>query len=101
MIRRGSRSRISCWGRMRDKVVREVCCERPPAVLHPSFPRKRIPGDLRHGVGSRATTLGSRFQIGRAPSELQSLMRISYAVFCLKKQTKQTTKNNKTEIQHN
>src|SRR3546814_2556566 len=26
-------------------------------------------------------------QIGRAPSELQSLMRISYAVFCLKKKT--------------
>src|SRR3546814_4473609 len=25
------------------------------------------------------------FEIGRAPSELQSLMRISYAVFCLKK----------------
>src|SRR3546814_4750990 len=25
--------------------------------------------------------------IGRAPSELQSLMRISYAVFCLKKKT--------------
>src|SRR3546814_9018714 len=29
-------------------------------------------------------------QIGRAPSELQSLMRISYAVFCLKKTKKQT-----------
>src|SRR3546814_5834279 len=29
-------------------------------------------------------------------SELQSLMRISYAVFCLKKKTKQTTHNNKT-----
>src|SRR3546814_3101823 len=27
-------------------------------------------------------------------SELQSLMRISYAVFCLKKTTKDTTKNN-------
>src|SRR3546814_1742983 len=27
------------------------------------------------------------FKIGRAQSELQSLMRISYAVFCLKKQT--------------
>src|SRR3546814_8097324 len=27
-------------------------------------------------------------------SELQSLMRISYAVFCLKKKTKTTTKNN-------
>src|SRR3546814_9144809 len=28
-------------------------------------------------------------QIGRAHSELQSLMRISYAVFCLKKNTKE------------
>src|SRR3546814_7613389 len=32
-------------------------------------------------------------KIGRAPSELQSLMRISYAVFCLKKK-----KNNKQLI---
>src|SRR3546814_2783575 len=37
-------------------------------------------------------------EIGRAPSELQSLMRISYAVFCLKKKkneqtTKTTSKN--------
>src|SRR3546814_4789946 len=31
-------------------------------------------------------------KIGRAPSELQSLMRISYAVFCLKKK-KRTMKN--------
>src|SRR3546814_6395113 len=31
-------------------------------------------------------------EIGRAPSELQSLMRISYAVFCLKK--KNNDKNN-------
>src|SRR3546814_8645306 len=30
----------------------------------------------------------NRAEIGRAPSELQSLMRISYAVFCLKKKTK-------------
>src|SRR3546814_2796054 len=29
-------------------------------------------------------------EIGRAPSELQSLMRISYAVFCLKKKKTQT-----------
>src|SRR3546814_2616289 len=29
-------------------------------------------------------------EIGRAPSELQSLMRISYAVFCLKKKKKKT-----------
>src|SRR3546814_2108234 len=31
-----------------------------------------------------------RLEIGRAQSELQSLMRISYAVFCLKKKTKNT-----------
>src|SRR3546814_6891121 len=35
-----------------------------------------------------------RAQIGRAPSELQSLMRISYAVFCLKKQKKTHDSNN-------
>src|SRR3546814_4788118 len=35
------------------------------------------PHDLAH--------LAGRLEIGRAPSELQSLMRISYAVFCLKK----------------
>src|SRR3546814_7332327 len=31
------------------------------------------------------------------PSELQSLMRISYAVFCLKKKKTQKTENNNTE----
>src|SRR3546814_7316432 len=37
-----------------------------------------------------------RFNVRRSEehtSELQSLMRISYAVFCLKKKTKQTKKN--------
>src|SRR3546814_5208462 len=37
----------------------------------------RLSGRLRH-------------QIGRAHAELQSLMRISYAVFCLKKKKKST-----------
>src|SRR3546814_2190521 len=32
-------------------------------------------------------------------SELQSLMRISYAVFCLKKKKKMTKKNNQTDKQ--
>src|SRR3546814_4741933 len=34
-------------------------------------------------------------EIGRATSELQSLMRISYAVFCLKKKTTQNRTTNK------
>src|SRR3546814_10098810 len=37
-----------------------------------------------------------RQQIGRATSELQSLMRISYAVFCLKKKQKTTNYDKKT-----
>src|SRR3546814_13595716 len=34
-------------------------------------------------------------------SELQSLMRISYAVFCLKKKKKQTNENQYTTMLHN
>src|SRR3546814_1546796 len=37
-----------------------------------------------------ATKFREFLQIGRAPSELQSLMRISYAVFCLKKKKTNT-----------
>src|SRR3546814_7121695 len=33
-------------------------------------------------------------------SELQSLMRISYAVFCLKKKTKNNSKTNQTHSEH-
>src|SRR3546814_7935997 len=33
-------------------------------------------------------TISPKIEIGRATSELQSLMRISYAVFCLKKKNK-------------
>src|SRR3546814_9634088 len=46
----------------------------------------------QHGVGGRQP-------YGRSEehtSELQSLMRISYAVFCLKKKTQQKYTNNKT-----
>src|SRR3546814_8746615 len=39
-------------------------------------------------------------QIGRAHVELQSLMRISYAVFCLKKQPKKTTDQTPTKIKY-
>src|SRR3546814_6338003 len=38
---------------------------------------------LKNGMDARSNP-GSR-KIGRAPSELQSLMRITYAVFCLQK----------------
>src|SRR3546814_4165244 len=48
-------------------------------------------------VGARADERGVRSE--EHTSELQSLMRISYAVFCLKKKTKQTkTTNNNQAI---
>src|SRR3546814_8116360 len=43
----------------------------------------RVPGSIRSPAGP----LASKKKIGRHTSELQSLMRISYAVFCLKKKT--------------
>src|SRR3546814_8343045 len=39
------------------------------------------------GICAQAGTVPSRQEIGRAHVELPSLMRISYAVFCLKKTT--------------
>src|SRR3546814_6136598 len=40
-------------------------------------------------------------QIGRAQSELQSLMRISYAVFCLKKKKKPNTREQTLDDKYN
>src|SRR3546814_7308244 len=40
---------------------------------------------LAVGTGADAIVINDADEIGRAPSELQSLMRMSYALFCLKK----------------
>src|SRR3546814_1844633 len=60
----------------------------PIGVVHPSNP------SARNGIPRACAVLAHYLagfdyfdEIGRAPSELQSLMRISYAVFCLKKKT--------------
>src|SRR3546814_1600186 len=70
---------------------------------------RRLPavGDARRGA-RRPARLRAVLQAGLLPrqsrseehtSELQSLMRISYAVFCLKKKNQQTTTNRPTYIQ--
>src|SRR3546814_20647403 len=46
--------------------------------------------DRARAAGVRLQPACCSGQIGRATSELQSLMRISYAVFCLKKKNKCT-----------
>src|SRR3546814_9661568 len=52
----------------------------------------------RHEAADHRGKAAIIFEIGRAQSELQSLMRISYAVFCLKKK-KKTTKHKSTILQ--
>src|SRR3546814_10262001 len=51
------------------------------------------------GVGAQAALVGRAAEIGRAQSELQSLMRISYAVFCLKKKTNKNKQQTHANIQ--
>src|SRR3546814_9265556 len=63
------------------------------------FHRARCVGDHRHGERiplGHAIALGDDMAVvehrsEEHTSELQSLMRISYAVFCLKKKTRKTT----------
>src|SRR3546814_6471726 len=65
-------------------------------------PHSRAPDRRRQGEIRREDRQGARGQEGRRAgrseehtSELQSLMRISYAVFCLKKKTNVTTTQHK------
>src|SRR3546814_1873140 len=76
----------------------------PPRAHRRSVPRCRAQGS-RHRRGCVCcTSIGrSARRAGRSEehtSELQSLMRISYAVFCLKKKTKQKLTQTKNLTRH-
>src|SRR3546814_4191843 len=58
-------------------------------------PSELADAGLRHGSAGFAHRAGARRRSEEHTSELQSLMRISYAVFCLKKKTK-----NSSNIKH-
>src|SRR3546814_1292058 len=58
------------------------------SLLVPGFPA----GPILQASGSFRATTWNRSE--EHTSELQSLMRITYAVFCLKKKTKQNAKQN-------
>src|SRR3546814_20336139 len=77
-----------------------ICCHEGRLLLHPSFMPRNWPdsgfcptADARCRAGQRSLS-GSGFghRSEEHTSELQSLMRISYAVFCLKKKKKSKTR---------
>src|SRR3546814_2112169 len=89
--------------------------DRAPCISAVRLRRNRGPGrgshDLRHDIAGRRrggasprrprrllTRCGSRSE--EHTSELQSLMRISYAVFCLKKKKKNTTQRQDITTSH-
>src|SRR3546814_2284373 len=55
----------------------------------------------RSALLSRRRSKAARIRSEEHTSELQSLMRISYAVFCLKKKKKNTLVKKNTPIEHN
>src|SRR3546814_9255490 len=68
--------------------------------------RRRGMGDelqMGEGIGgevARGRFLREQFRSEEHTSELQSLMRISYAVFCLKKKTKKNTEHRSKKHHH-
>src|SRR3546814_4275767 len=61
-------------------------------------PARRLRPRRRRGAGARRGR--RRMRSEEHTSELQSLMSISYAVFCLKKKIKQTTRKTRDEHNH-
>src|SRR3546814_2118535 len=76
--------KFSCWWRWKGCATRK----RRPSSASPSG---------RYGRGCRA---GAECRSEEHTSELQSLMRTSYAVFCLKKQNHNYTEYELTPISH-
>src|SRR3546814_2269419 len=67
----------------------------PCGVFHRGIEEQAAEDDLAAGVGLAVQGSGAGFRSEEHTSELQSLMRISYAVFCLKKKSN-TNKTRKT-----
>src|SRR3546814_9283818 len=88
--------RLSLWQRPRRTLRREPCPDREDARGHPQLSSIWMQAPERPGSPRRCVrSAGEQDPPADLPrprseehtSELQSLMRISYAVFCLKKKT--------------
>src|SRR3546814_10537120 len=69
---------------------------RPPIAIDNTFLGPLWSKPLEHGADLSVYSL-TKYRSEEHTSELQSLMRISYAVFCLKKKKKKNTNNIATQ----
>src|SRR3546814_8834220 len=83
------------WNLTTSPASRAIAAKaRPTACKYPIAPEWA--GDSNAEGGSQPVSAGSPFRSEEHTSELQSLMRISYAVFCLKKKNTRTTTHDTT-----
>src|SRR3546814_9619863 len=71
------------------------------SCLRPARHRERLARGLWHHQGGRHAGRPHRRRSEEHTSELQSLMRISYAVFCLKKKKKSRKNTTKNQTEQN
>src|SRR3546814_10788683 len=69
-------------------------------MRHPVAATDAIIGAMSSGCREVGTTTSASRRSEEHTSELQSLMRISYAVFCLKKKTNKLKANTTTKTRH-
>src|SRR3546814_2109233 len=74
------------------------CTRTSPSAWAAASPRRSSSATTRYRAAHRATSSTPRSE--EHTSELQSLMRISYAVFCLKKKTKKIQWNRNVLTTH-
>src|SRR3546814_870090 len=85
-------------GKQEEGKNEQACRQRIEIGFHVRVAVDRIGGEQHHCgleqiVIKRAQELGCEYRSEEHTSELQSLMRISYAVFCLKKKTNEKYKS--------
>src|SRR3546814_5969306 len=81
-----------------EMVRRDDPAARRLALDHTRYPSHRLePPDMGFSEGLRGGRIMAKMRSEEHTSELQSLMRISYAVFCLQKKNNTITQLNETQ----
>src|SRR3546814_8935806 len=95
---------VSCLSAGMIAIIASISATKPPALRRPAIAsRPATNSSIASPIEPISCTIAEEMlRSEEHTSELQSLMRISYAVFCLKKKKKKTNKRDNTHlsIQH-